>query len=166
MKRTSVLVAIVVALVLWILLRPQQASRDAVHQPAPDFSLTDIAGRPLALSSYRGKVVLLDFWATWCEPCKIEIPHFVEMQTRYGTQGLQVIGISLDDDEKPVRDFGQQYKINYPVAIGDAKLAQAYGGVLGLPITFLIDREGRIYKRHIGQTEFSIFEKEVQELLR
>src|SRR5664279_2139807 len=85
---------------------------------APDFTLTDIDGKKLALSDYRGKVVLLDFWATWCTPCRAEIPHFVEYQNAYRDQGLQVVGISMDDDVKPVRPFYQEYKMNYPVALG------------------------------------------------
>ena len=143
----------------------RRAGKNAVLEPAPDFSLTDLSGQSIKLSEYRGKVLLLDFWATWCEPCKTEIPHFIDMQNRYATQGLQVIGISMDDEEKPVHDFQQQFKMNYPVAIGNAKLAESYGGILGLPITFVIDRQGRIYKRHIGQTEPSVFEGEIRKLL-
>ena len=131
----------------------------------PDFTVTDIDGKKLTLSDYKGKVVLLDFWATWCSPCRAEIPHFVEMQQKYGPQGFQVIGISMDDDAKPVRDFYQQYKINYPVAVGDDKLAESFGGVLGLPVNFVIDREGRIVGKYLGATETSVFDKAVGDLL-
>ena len=165
MKKTLILIAVLAALLGWIVFRHHSGSRSTEPIPAPDFTLTDTSGHALKLSSYRGKVVLLDFWATWCEPCKVEVPHFIDMQNRYGTQGLQVIGISLDDDEKPVRDFEQQYKINYPIAVGNAKLAQAYGGILGLPIAFVIDREGRIVTRHIGQTSPSVFDDEIRRLL-
>ena len=166
MKRAWIVIAVAVALLVGLRVRHRSGPQQTELRPAPDFSLTDLDGHPLTLTQFRGKVVVLDFWATWCEPCKIEIPHFIEIQNRYGAQGLQVIGISMDDDEKPVRDFQQQYKVNYPVAVGHAKLAQAYGGILGLPITFVIDREGRMVKRYIGQTQASVFEREVGKLLR
>jgi peroxiredoxin len=133
---------------------------------APDFSLPDLTGRKLDLSSYRGKVVLLDFWATWCDPCREEIPHFVELQRKYGDQGLQIIGVSMDDGPEPVRNFYQHFKMNYPVVMGDAKTGELYGGVLGLPIAFLIGRDGRISAKHIGATDISVFEKEIVNLLR
>lgn len=149
------------------------AGRHATQKPkpaasgnsAPDFTVTDIDGKKLTLSDYKGKVVLLDFWATWCSPCRAEIPHFVEMQQKYGPQGFQVIGISMDDDAKPVRDFYQQYKINYPVAVGDDKLAESFGGVMGLPVNFIIDRDGRIVGKYLGATETSVFDKAVGDLL-
>lgn len=140
-------------------------SATAKHRPAPDFTLPLIDGGQLHLSSYRGKVVLLDFWATWCVPCREEIPHFVELQQRYGGAGLQIIGVSMDDSTDPVRTFYQQFHMNYPVVMGTADVGAAYGGVLGLPIAFLIDREGRIYAKHIGATDAAVFEKDITSLL-
>jgi len=136
------------------------------HSSAPEFSLPDINGQKLDLASFRGRIVLLDFWATWCAPCRTEIPHFVDLQNKYGPQGLQIIGISLDDSAKPVQKFYAEQKMNYPVAVGDDKLAEAYGGVLGLPVAFLIDRDGRIIAKHTGETEAAIFEKEVSEAVK
>jgi peroxiredoxin len=164
MKRIAIVIAVALFMFGWIAFR-HSARRSPTSGLAPDFSLTDLSGRALRLSDHRGKVVILDFWATWCEPCKEEIPLFIQMQNHYAAQGLQVIGISMDDEDKPVRDFQQQYKMNYPVARGTAELAGQYGGVLGLPITFVIDRRGQIAARHIGAVKISVIEAEVQKLL-
>jgi thiol-disulfide isomerase/thioredoxin len=145
---------------------PRVATQNAATRlAAPDFALPQPDGPDLRLSSYRGKVVLLDFWATWCDPCREEIPHLVELQQRYGDRGLQIIGISMDDSIEPVRPFYQQFHMNYPVVMGTAKTGELYGGVLGLPITFLIDRDGRIYSKHIGATDAAVFEREIKSLL-
>jgi|SRR6516165_10380904 thiol-disulfide isomerase/thioredoxin len=164
---------IIYGIVALCLLGLYLASRRTVSKPsatasgslASDFSITDLDGKKLSLSDYKGKVVLLDFWATWCTPCRAEIPHFVEMQNKYGPQGFQVIGIAMDDDAKPVREFYRKYDLNYPVAIGDDKLAERFGGVLGLPVNFIIDRQGRIYAKHLGATEVSVFDEDVSKLL-
>jgi cytochrome c biogenesis protein CcmG, thiol:disulfide interchange protein DsbE len=146
---------------------PRHISRLAIPGAlAPDFSLPQMSGEPLQLSTYRTKVVLLDFWATWCDPCREEIPHFVEMQNKYGPDGLQIIGVSMDDSPDPVRDFYQRFKINYPVVMGNAEIGELYGGVFGLPIAFLIGRNGRIYAKHTGATEVSVLEAEIVSLLQ
>ena len=150
----------------WIApLATQQAQASTDHPFAPKFSLTDISGQKLSLDDYKGKVVLLDFWATWCGPCRIEIPEFVELQKRYRDQGFAVIGISMDDGPEPVKEFYQQYKMNYPVAMGNARFAELYGGVLGLPTTLVIGRDSRIYAKHVGATDVSVFEREIKDLL-
>jgi cytochrome c biogenesis protein CcmG, thiol:disulfide interchange protein DsbE len=135
------------------------------HLLAPDFTLPAPDGKDLQLSSFRGKVVLLDFWATWCDPCREEIPHFVELQQKYGDRGLQIIGVSMDDSLEPVRPFYQQFHMNYPVVMGTAKTGELYGGILGLPISFLIGRDGHIYAKYIGATDASVFEREIKHLI-
>ena len=142
-----------------------QTKSDSSHPLAPPFSLTDIAGQPVKLSDYQGKVVVLDFWATWCGPCRIEIPSFIELQKRYAAQGFTMIGISMDDSAEPVVDFYKEFQMNYPVAVGNDRLGELYGGMEGLPTTFLIGRDGRIYAKHMGATDPSVFETEIKELL-
>jgi peroxiredoxin len=165
-KKAAIIIAAGLLVLGWIALRYSSRHHTSISGRAPDFSLTDVSGRALKLSDYRGKVVVLDFWATWCDPCKEEIPHFIVMQNHYAAQGLQVIGISMDDDDKSVRVFQQQYKMNYPVARGTPELASQYGGILGLPIAFVIDRSGRIAARHIGATDVAVIEAEVRKLLK
>jgi len=172
--RKSVLLVVVIILVFGIYRVGWRSSGRAktggppaaVHSVAPGFSLQDLNGQPLDLANYRGKVVLLDFWATWCTPCRGEIPHFVEFQDKYREQGLQVIGISMDDGPKPVREFYQQFKMNYPVALGNEKVAQAYGGILGLPITFLISRDGRVAAKYVGEVQMPTLEQAIESQLQ
>jgi thiol-disulfide isomerase/thioredoxin len=142
-----------------------QSKADENHPLAPQFSLTDITGKPLKLSDYQAKVVVLDFWATWCGPCRIEIPGFIELQKRYASQGFTMIGISMDDSPEPVVDFYKELQMNYPVAVGNARLGELYGGLPGLPTTFLIGRDGRIYAKHVGAIDPAVFETEIKELL-
>jgi thiol-disulfide isomerase/thioredoxin len=126
----------------------------------------DLNQRKVNLADYRGKVVLLNFWATWCTPCLAEVQHFAQWQRRYGGQrGLQVVGVSMDDEEPPVRAVYQRYGLNYPVVMGDERLGELYGGVLGLPVTLLIDETGKIRFKHVGATDLNIIEREIQGLL-
>ncbi len=138
----------------------------ALHQPAADFTLKVLDGSTLSLANYRGKIVLLDFWATWCTPCRAEIPQFVDYQNKYGARGLQVIGISMDDDAAAVREFYSQLKMNYPVALGTSQMAEAYGGVLGLPVTFIIAQDGRIAAKYVGAADMPTMEREITSLLQ
>ena len=135
------------------------------YSVAPDFILPQLDGKPLKLSSYRGKIVLLDFWATWCDPCREETPHFEELQQSLGERGLQIVGVSMDDSPEPVKAFYEQFHMNYPVVMGNAKIGEMYGGVLGLPIVFVIDRKGRVRSKHVGATDAATYRKEIEELL-
>jgi cytochrome c biogenesis protein CcmG/thiol:disulfide interchange protein DsbE len=132
---------------------------------APDFTRTDLDGKSLNLRQYRGKVVLLNFWATWCGPCLIEIPTFTAWQNTYRAAGLQVLGISMDDDAAPVKRMYQKDRLNYPVAMGDAELGELFGGVLGLPLTYLIDADGRIVGRYQGEPDLKRLEARIKSLL-
>ena len=136
-----------------------------VGHSAPNFSRPDLSHRKIVLSSYRGKVVLLNFWATWCEPCLTEMPTFVEWQKQYGSRNFQVIGISMDDAAPEVIATVSRLKLNYPVLMGDEYLGEAYGGVLGLPVTFLIDRDGKIQARYQGASLTQI-NSDIQKLLQ
>jgi peroxiredoxin len=150
----------------WIVPATQRSRKLTGDEPlAPPFSLIDLNGRTLELGAQKGKVVLLDFWATWCPPCRVEIPGFVRLQGRYRDQGLVVIGISLDDSPEPVREFYREFRMNYPVAMGDERISELYGGILGLPTTFVIGRDGRVYYKHMGATAVSDIEEEIKELL-
>jgi thiol-disulfide isomerase/thioredoxin len=113
--------------------------------PAPDFTLKTLDGKQLQLSSLHGKAVMVNFWATWCEPCKIETPWLVELQKKYGDQGFQVIGVAMDDaGEKAIGEFAHKMQMNYPVLLGTEKVADQYGGVEGLPTNYFLDRSGKV----------------------
>ena len=128
---------------------------------APEIALTDLGGQPLRLADYRGKVVLLNFWASWCGPCLEEMPRLSGWQRGYGAAGLQVIGISMDDGVEPVRRLLAQRPLQYPVGLGDAALGARYGGILGLPQSFLIDRKGVVIARYRGETDLSQLEQAI-----
>jgi cytochrome c biogenesis protein CcmG/thiol:disulfide interchange protein DsbE len=138
----------------------------ANRKPAPDFALKDADGRSVRLSDYRGQVVLLNFWATWCEPCLIEIPWFIEFERRHKDQGFAVVGVLTDEDGwESARPFVSQSGINYRVLMGNNTITQLYGGVEALPTTFIIDQEGRIAAIHVGLASKSSYERDVNQLL-
>ena len=175
MKRDPVIL-IVVAMVISVMLvfGIQKARNSSIGhnagklqgQLAPDFALASLDGKTLKLSDYRGKAVLLNFWATWCEPCKIEMPWFVDLQKKYGPQGLQVVGVAMDDaSPKEVADFAQKLGVNYPIVIGKEEVGTQYGGVQFLPSTFYISRDGKILDRVFGLVSRSEIESNIQKAL-
>jgi peroxiredoxin len=163
--------ALAVALVAVSLASPVRAPAAMTaadsRKPAPDFTLTDSKGAPVRLSGYQGRVVLLDFWATWCGGCKVEIPWYMEFQNKYKDRGLVVIGVSMDEDGwKSVRPFLEEHKLNYSVVIGSQDVARLYGGVSSMPMTLLIDRQGKIADSQVGMVDKRAFEGEIQALLQ
>ena len=136
-------------------------------KPAPAWSLTDLSGKEIHSSDLKGKVVILDFWATWCGPCREEIPGFVALQKKYGDQGLTVIGASVDEGgASVVKKFAAKLGMNYPVGLADDSLQRAFGGIDALPTSVIIDRNGLLVNKHIGFTDRSEFEAELKPLLQ
>jgi peroxiredoxin len=138
-------------------------SNDWKGKSAPEFSLESLDGRTVRLADYRGKGVLLNFWATWCQPCKIEMPWFEELQKEYGSQGLQVVGIAMDDASKEdIAKFAKEMGVNYPILLGKESVGDAYGGVQFLPSTFFIDRDGKVVDRIFGLRSRSEIEDDIK----
>ena len=147
--------------------RAQTVKPDKDRKPAPEFTLKDVNGKTVHMSDYKGKVVLLDFWATWCGPCKIEIPWFMEMERKNKDRGFAVLGVAMDDEGwEVVKPFLADLGVNYRVVMGNDVTAGMYGGVDALPTTFLIDKEGRIAAVHVGLASKKDFEDGIEQLLQ
>jgi cytochrome c biogenesis protein CcmG/thiol:disulfide interchange protein DsbE len=131
-----------------------------------DFVLPDLDGNQVPLSSFRGKVILLNFWATWCGPCKAEVPIFVQLQEQY-PDDLVIIGFSVDDTADKARAFAEEFNINYPVllGLGHEAVQDAYGPIWGIPTSFVISRDGRVCKKHMGIAPRAVFERDIRALL-
>jgi len=141
-------------------------SLDPAGKPAPDFTLASLDGKNMTLSDLRGQAVLLNFWATWCGPCKIEMPWFIELQKEYGPQGLQIVGVAMDDASKEdIQKFVQEMGVNYTILLGKEAVGQEYGGVDVLPTTFFIDRDGKIVSREFGLQSRSLFVDNIKKSL-
>ena len=145
----------------------ETASCMANAKPANfDFTMKDLDGREVSLSSYKGKIVLLNFWATWCGPCKAEIPGFVELQEKY-KDDLVIVGFSVDDPADKAKAFAAEYKMNYPILLGEGRedVQESYGPIWGIPASFLISKDGRVCRKHLGIAPTSVFEREIGALM-
>jgi len=141
---------------------------DATAKPAPlNFTLKDMQNKDVKLADFKGKVIVLDFWATWCGPCKLEIPGFVDLQAKYGARGLQFIGISVDDKLEQLKPYVAEYKMDYPVlqGLGHDDVQDAFGPIWGIPTTIVIGRDGNICRKHQGLAGRDLFEREIKSLL-
>jgi thiol-disulfide isomerase/thioredoxin len=142
------------------------ASSTSANDVAPAWTLKNLDGKPVSLSDFKGKVVVLDIWATWCPPCRAEIPHFIEIQNEYKDKGVTVVGMSVDstgpaDVAKFVKDNG----MNYPIVMADEATATAYGADQGIPFTLVIDKNGNVVSRHLGLTDKEVFEDDIKKAL-
>jgi cytochrome c biogenesis protein CcmG/thiol:disulfide interchange protein DsbE len=170
MKKTLAILAVVIAATLGVYfadkatrVKTSAAGPLAIREAggtAPEFKVKDLDGKEVTLADYKGKVVLVNFWATWCDPCRVEIPWLIEMQNKYGGKGFTVLGIAMDEEGQPVvapfvakeryEVNGQKLPMNYPIVLGDEKVAEKFGGLLGYPTSVLISRDGKIMKRTTG----------------
>lgn len=176
MKRNPlvlVVVGAIVAVMLWSGIHT--ARKNGTHAPiigqirgqvAPDFDLKSLDGKDVKLSDLRGKAVLLNFWATYCGPCKIEMPWFVELQKEYGPQGFQIVGVAMDDaSTEDIDKFAKDMGVNYPILLGKEAVGDSYGGINVLPTTFFIDRDGKLVAREFGLQSRSVFVDHIKQAL-
>ena len=163
MKRNAFVFAVLAVAILGMLSFGKWVDRQRQRRPgmslagdvrgvqAPDFELVSLDGRKVKLSDFRGKAVVLNFWATWCAPCKVEMPWFVDLQTHYANDGLTILGVAMDDsDPQKIAKFASEMGVNYPVLLGTNKVSEAYGDVEYLPTTFYINRQGKIVGKVAG----------------
>jgi thiol-disulfide isomerase/thioredoxin len=147
---------------------PATSACPANAKPANlNFTMKDVQGKDVTLASLKGKVIVLDFWATWCGPCKIEIPWFIEFQNKYGKSGLQVVGVSVDDTIDKLKPYVADMKMNYPVlqGLGHDDVQDAFGPIWGIPVTVVISRDGKICAKHTGMSSKDSFERQIKSLL-
>ena len=156
-------IAVVFTVFLFTACTAQQEKREK----APNFSLQTQNGKVIELSKLKGKVVLVNFWATWCPPCRAEIPDFIEVYNTYKTKGFEIVGIALDEDGwSKVAPYIEKAKMNYPVVLGTAKVVQQYGGIEAIPTTFIVDRKGYIMASQVGLVSKELLEQKLKSLLK
>jgi thiol-disulfide isomerase/thioredoxin len=146
---------------------PAAGACDAKGKPARlNFTFKDINSRKVSLSDFKGKVIILDFWATWCVPCKAEIPGFIELQKKHGDRGLQIIGLSVDDSQPTAKKYADEMKMNYPVLLAEGRedILMAYDPIPSIPVSVVIGRDGKICSKHDGIAPMDVFEKEIASL--
>lgn len=165
MKKNWKVVALLAALLVVAILagcsKPASSASDV-----PQFSFSSLEGKTVAMKDLGNKVVIVDFWATWCGPCREEIPHLNELYSEMKGKGLEIVGVSMDTDGVDgVKDFAREFRIQYPIVMGDEKVAESFGGIIGLPTTFIIDRNGKIAKKYIGLPPAQDMRKIVKELV-
>jgi thiol-disulfide isomerase/thioredoxin len=166
-------IAAIVAVMLFAGLRMARNNRagntgkgQLIGSVAPDFDLQTLDGKDVKLSDLRGKAVLLNFWATYCGPCKVEMPWFVELQKEYGPQGFQIIGVAMDDTStEDIAKFAKDMGVNYPILLGKESVGESYGGVSVLPTTFFVDRDGKLIAREFGLQSRSVFVDHIKKAL-
>ena len=156
---------LIFAVVLFLAAGCARSSALEVGEKAPDFSLRDTNGKQVSLSDFSGKVVILDFFASWCPPCRQEIPDFIALEKAYSDKGFSMVGVALVSAQD-AKDFAGKYGINYPVLIDDGKVSDAYGPIRSIPTTFVLDKSGKIAKLYIGLRPKSVFEADIKELLK
>lgn len=155
--------------------KTKAVSSAAATESEPDVTFKDLQGNNVSLASYKGKVVLLNFWATWCEPCRVEIPWMIEFQKKYSPKGFTMLGVAMDDEGTKVVDpfiqktqfnvDGHSMTMDYPIVLGTDDIASKLGGLIGLPTSLIISRDGKIVKRYIGLVDHDAIDKEIQSLL-
>ena len=156
---------------------PEAALSPLVGKPAPEFALEDLSGKKVSLADYKGKAVLVNFWATWCGPCKIETPWLVDLRNQYAGQGFEILGVSTDDidrddskmfgtEKKEIGDFVQRMHMPYPVLIEGDKLSKPYGGLDAMPTSFFVDRTGKIVAAQMGITSKDDIESNIKKALK